>query len=140
MSFEPPCYLISLRAFVDGYAGTCERSIHSAGDVFEFYSRLFSDGRLDREAKRMACAVLAYFVVPRDLLPESELGPYGLIDDLFVASHGYRLLRRVAPADAIAEAWRGEQSIDRVMSMIHGETRSALGRRARQALRMSGLA
>ncbi len=140
MSFEPPCYLSSLRAFVDGYAGTCARSIHSAGDVFEFYSRLFSDGRLDREAKGVACAVLAYFVVPRDLLPESELGPYGLIDDLYVAAHAYRLLRRLAPADAIAEAWTGEAPIDQAMATIHAETRAALGRRARQALRMSGLA
>ncbi|MCB9753297.1 MAG: DUF1232 domain-containing protein [Myxococcales bacterium] len=140
MSFEPPSYLTALREFVDGYAGTCARSILRAGDVFAFYSRLFSDERLDREARGLACAALAYFVVPRDLLPEEELGPYGLIDDLFVAAHVFRLLRRVAPPDALADAWIEPDSLDDVMTTIYAETRAALGRRARKALRMAGVA
>jgi uncharacterized membrane protein YkvA (DUF1232 family) len=139
MSFVAPSYLAALRVFVDGYEGTCGRSILIAGDVFGFYSRLFSSDGLDREARGLVSAVLAYFVVPHDILPEEELGPYGLIDDLYVAAHVFRLLRRMLPRELLADAWHDDEPIERAFSRIYGECRSELGKRARLAIRLAGL-
>jgi uncharacterized membrane protein YkvA (DUF1232 family) len=140
MPFEAPEFLASLRSFVAQYQGARQHAILRAPDVFELFARLFAEPELPREARGMINAVLAYFVVPDDVLPEAELGPFGLLDDLFVAAHVFRILRRELPAGAIDRAWLGEGDVDEVMDVIHGETRAELGKRTREALRLAGLA
>lgn len=140
MPFEAPEFLGALRGFVAQYEGARERAILRAPDVFELYARLFCHGDLPREARGMVNAVLAYFVVPEDVLPEAEFGPFGLLDDLFVAAHVFRILRRELPAEVIDRAWLGEGDVDEVMDVVYTETRAELGKRAREALRLAGLA
>ncbi len=88
----------------------------------------------------MVTSVLAYFVVPDDVMPEAELGPMGLMDDLFAAAHAYRTLRRELPAALISDAWSGDIPLDEAMSVVYSETRAELGRRTKDVLRMAGLA
>ncbi|MCA9693180.1 MAG: DUF1232 domain-containing protein [Nannocystaceae bacterium] len=140
MSNEPPDFRATLQRFVADYRGAGERAILRAGDVFEFYSRLFTDARLSRSHRTLVNAVLAYFVVPDDLLPEEDLGPYGLLDDLFVAAHVHRLLRRSVEPAVLADAWVADAPLEEVMAEVHAACRGALGRRTREVLRMAGLA
>lgn len=139
MPFEAPDYLASLRAFVDDYEGPAQRAVASAPAVFEFYARLFGDTTLSRDARAMVNAVLAYFVVPEDVLPEAEFGPFGLVDDLFVAGHVFRILRRELKPGAVAHAWQGEGDVDEVMDVVYSEGKSELGKKAREVLRLAGL-
>jgi uncharacterized membrane protein YkvA (DUF1232 family) len=107
--------------------------------VFEFYARLFGDTTLSRDARAMVNAVLAYFVVPEDVLPEAEFGPFGLVDDLFVAGHVFRILRRELSPGAVKHAWNGEGDVDEVMDTVYGESKNELGKRGREVLRLAGL-
>jgi uncharacterized membrane protein YkvA (DUF1232 family) len=129
----------SLREFVLGYTGAHERAVLRAPDVYDFFARLFADDRVDREARQLVNGVLAYFVAPGDVMPEEELGPYGLLDDLFVATHAFRLLRRELPDEVIAAAWAGDDDVDDVFNVVHTEARAAVGRKSREALRMAGM-
>jgi uncharacterized membrane protein YkvA (DUF1232 family) len=139
MSFDAPDYLASLRSFVDAYEGPAQRAVALAPAVFEFYARLFGDTTLSRDARAMVNAVLAYFVVPEDVLSEAELGPFGLVDDLFVAGHVFRILRRELAPGVVKHAWAGEGDVDEVMETVYGESKNELGKRAREVLRLAGL-
>ena len=132
-------YAAALHRFVHDYEGGRAAAVRLVPDVFTFYARLMVDERLPRGARPVVTAVLAYFVVPDDVLPEQELGPLGLLDDLFAASHAYRQLRRELPAELLLEAWPGEMSLDDAMSVAYTETRAELGRRTKDVLRMAGL-
>jgi uncharacterized membrane protein YkvA (DUF1232 family) len=83
--------------------------------------------------------VLAYFVVPDDVLPEAELGPYGLLDDLYLAAHVYRMLRRQLPRDVLEDAWSEDDARDHVMDVVYAESRGALGKLRKDVLRVAGL-
>lgn len=137
--FEPPDYASALRTFVHEYRGTRERAVRLAPDVFTFFARLLVDDRLHRDARAVVSSVLAYFVVPDDVMPEAELGPLGLMDDLFAAAHGYRLVRREVAPEILADAWLGDEDLDDAFSVIYAETRAELGKRTRDVLRMAGL-
>ena len=139
MEFQPPEFLASLRHFVESYEGSRSRAIHRAPDIFEFYARLFSNADLSRDARALVNAVLAYFVVPEDVLPEAEFGPFGLMDDLFVAAHCYRILRRELEAEIVRAAWIGEDDLDEMMDEVYSESRAALGKKTKEVLRMAGL-
>lgn len=137
--FEAPDYAASLRRFVEGYRGGRERTVALAPEVFMFFARLFVDPRLPREARHVVTSVLAYFVAPDDVLPEAELGPLGLMDDLYAAAHAYRTLRRELPTELIGDAWRADADIEEAMALVHTETRAELGKRTKDVLRMAGL-
>ncbi|MFO0631659.1 MAG: DUF1232 domain-containing protein [Nannocystaceae bacterium] len=134
-----PDFLAALRLFVDAYEGSRQRTIARAPDVFEFYARLFGNDALSRDARALVNAVLAYFVVPEDVMPEADFGPLGLMDDLYVAAHVYRILRRELATEVLRAAWQGEGELDTVMDEIHVDARAEVGKRGREALRMAGI-
>jgi uncharacterized membrane protein YkvA (DUF1232 family) len=139
MAYEDLEFSRALRAFVEGYQGPYDRAVQRAPDVFELFCRLFSFDQIDRTNRQMINGVLAYFVAPGDVMPEDTMGPYGLLDDLFVASHAFRLLRRELPADVVNAAWNAEGDVDEVMDLVHTESKAAMGKKGRDALRMAGL-
>jgi uncharacterized membrane protein YkvA (DUF1232 family) len=139
MDFPPPDYAASLRAFVRGYQGSRQDAVAFAPDVFTFFARLLVDERLPRDARPIVSAVLAYFVVPDDVMPEADLGPLGLMDDLYAAAHAYRTLRREIAQELLADAWVGEVPVEDAFSVIYTQTRAELGKRTRDVLRMAGL-
>lgn len=140
MPFEPPDYAAALRACVCGYSGAHERAVLRTPEVFEFYSRLFVDDSLPAAAQPLINCVLAYFVAPMDVMPEETLGPFGLLDDLFVAAHTYRLLQRnLVPSDRLEAAWQADGDLDDVMAEVYTESRAAVGKDRKAILRMAGL-
>jgi uncharacterized membrane protein YkvA (DUF1232 family) len=128
-----------LRDFVQDYTGSHERAVRRAPDVYDLFAQLFSDERVDREARSLVNGVLAYFVAPGDAMPEDTLGPYGLLDDLFVAAHAFRRLRRELPDEVIARAWRSDGDVDEILGMVYTESRAAVGKKGREALRLAGI-
>ncbi|NUP07925.1 MAG: DUF1232 domain-containing protein [Polyangiaceae bacterium] len=157
MAFEAPSFAESLRLRVDTYDGAHGAAIRWAPDVFELFARLFAEPELPDHARPMVNAVLAYFVAPHDVLPE-DLGPFGLLDDLFVAAHAYHLLRRELPEELLERAWRrrgksppqsvrgkrnkdddGDGVLEDVMAVVRAESRAAVGKQARSVLKMAGL-
>jgi uncharacterized membrane protein YkvA (DUF1232 family) len=139
MTFEVPDYAASLGRFVHAYRGTRERAVRRAPEVFSFFARLLVDSRLPRTDRHVVTSVLAYFVVPDDVMPEADLGPLGLIDDLYAAAYAYRQLRRELPGELLQDAWVGDDDLDETMSVVYAETRAELGKRTKDVLRMAGL-
>ena len=149
----------ALRACVRDYDGAHSAAIKRAPDVFELYSRLFAEPELPDHARPIVNAVLAYFVAPHDVMSDEELGPFGLLDDLYVAAHAYQLLRRELPGELLDKAWkrRGRSppasipgrrrkkeddrdgDVEEVMAVIRTESRAAVGKNGRAALKMAGL-
>ena len=117
--FEAPDYAAALGRFVHGYTGTRESAVRLAPDVFNFYAKLLVDTRLPRDARVIVTSVLAYFVVPDDVLPEADLGPLGLMDDLYAAAYGYRMLRREVRGEVLVEAWTGDDALEDAMGVVY---------------------
>lgn len=138
-NMDAPNFAVLLREFCHDYSGPRSRAVQQAPHVFEFFVRLHTRVRLNRQQQGVVNAVLAYFVVPDDLLPEEKLGPFGLVDNLYVASYAFRTLRRELPAEELCACWLGEQSVEEVMDVIHKECRSEIGKKAKDALRLAGL-
>jgi uncharacterized membrane protein YkvA (DUF1232 family) len=157
MAYESPSYAEALRRCVADYGGAHSAAVMRAPDVFEFYARLFAEPDMPEPQRPLINAVLAYFVAPHDVL-EEDLGPFGLLDDLFVAAHVYQLLRREVPVELLQRAWLrrgkspphsirgkkkkdddGDGDLDDVMSLIKSESRAAIGKQSKAALKMAGL-
>ncbi len=140
MALQAPEFRVALARFVADYEGPAGNSIRAAQHVFDWYARLWAQDQVGRQHRALLATVLAYFVVPDDVLPEEELGPWGLVDDLYLAAHVFRILARELPAEVITAAWDGENEVGDVMARVHAETRTQLGKQARDVLRLAGIA
>ena len=136
---DAPDFIRLLSEFCHDYSGPRSRAVCEASNVFEFFVRIHTRMRLNRQQQGIVNAVLAYFVVPDDLLPEEKLGPFGLVDNLYVASHAYKTLRRELPADDLRACWNGDKPLEEVMDVIYKECRAEIGKKAKDALRLAGL-
>jgi uncharacterized membrane protein YkvA (DUF1232 family) len=139
MSFVAPDFRAELHRFVHGYEGAHENAILRAGDVFDLFARLMIDERVRGDSRTLVALVLAYFVLPDDVMPEAELGPWGLLDDLYLAAHVYRMLRRQLEPEILADAWRGDDALEAVMDVVYSESRAAIGKTRKDVLRVAGL-
>jgi hypothetical protein len=61
------------------------------------------------------------------------------MDDLFVAAHCYRILRRELAPEIVPAAWIGEGDLDDVMDQVYSECRAELGKRTKEVLKLAGL-
>ncbi|MEE2962235.1 MAG: hypothetical protein VYA34_15995 [Myxococcota bacterium] len=136
---DVPDYGKQLREFCKDYHGARDRAVKYAPEIFEFYALLFTRGHLNRENQGIVTSVLAYFVVAEDVYPENQLGPFGLVDDLYVASYAFRLLRNEIPSSDLIACWKGKGELEVVMNEIYRECRSEMGKTTKEALRLAGL-
>lgn len=136
---DAPDYAKQLREFCQDYDGPRGRAVRHAPDIFEFYTKLFVRVRLNRDQHAIVNSVVAYFVVPDDLFPEEVLGPFGLVDDLYVAAYAFRLLRRELAPEELGICWNGEYELEKVMDEVYRECRAEIGKKGKDALRLAGL-
>lgn len=112
--------------------------INRMPDLYRFYTVLYADADLPRDARQTVSRVLAYFVVQNDVIPDDELGPIGFIDDVFVAAHAYRQLCRSCDADTLYEAWPADDDVDELMAYAYREARAEVAKKVRNILELAG--
>ena len=70
---------------------------------------------ITKEIRRDLCGAIAYYVVPMDVIPEIEWGPYGYIDDIYLSVQVLRIVAEEYGYDFIQKIWDKPQDIKNVM-------------------------
>jgi uncharacterized membrane protein YkvA (DUF1232 family) len=68
----------------------------------KLFSRLIKDARVSASAKLVVAGILAYVILPTDLLPDFLIG-VGQLDDLAVIFGGLKLFLRLCPREVVQE-------------------------------------
>lgn len=68
----------------------------------KLFSRLLSDPRVALRSKLVPLGIVAYLILPTDILPDVLIG-FGQIDDLVVTLLGLRLFLRLCPPEVVQE-------------------------------------
>ncbi len=66
------------------------------------FSRLIKDPRVSASPKLLVAGILAYVILPTDLLPDFLIG-VGQLDDLMVVLVGLKLFLRLCPPEVVQE-------------------------------------
>ena len=97
------------------YKGVYASFIDHAPNFYQLLCDVLDTGEVVDYYKLVISAAIAYFVIPRDIIPEQFYDPYGYIDDIFISVH---ILRDVADEygyDFLQNLWRGSENIQEVM-------------------------
>ena len=68
----------------------------------KLFSRLIKDPRVSASPKLLVAAILAYVILPTDLLPDVLIG-VGQLDDLAVILVGLKFFLRLCPPEVVQE-------------------------------------
>ena len=86
---------------LDNYNGEYESFINYGPNLFKLLCDLLN-ADIDFSLRLPICGAIAYYVTPDDVISEQVYGPYGYIDDIYLASyvlkmvadrHGYDFLQ-----------------------------------------------
>lgn len=78
------------------------RLVTNLPSFVKLFSRLIKDERVALGPKLLVAALLAYVILPTDLVPDFLVG-LGQVDDLIVLLTGLRLFLRLCPAHVVKE-------------------------------------
>ena len=87
---------------LDNYNGEYESFINYGPNLFKLLCDLLN-ADIDVTLRLPICGAIAYYVTPDDVISEQIYGPYGYIDDIYLASyvlkmvadkHGYDFLQQ----------------------------------------------
>lgn len=87
---------------LDNYNGEYESFINYGPNLFKLLCDLLN-AEIDVTLRLPICGAIAYYVTPDDVISEQIYGPYGYIDDIYLASyvlkmvaerHGYDFLQQ----------------------------------------------
>lgn len=79
-------------------------------DLFFLTLRLTLDKRVDSTLKIIASALVAYVIMPIDLIPDF-IPIIGYLDDLVIVSLGLNKILKDIPSEIIEENWSGKKNI-----------------------------
>ena len=126
------------RAEAGGARREARRLLRELPNFLKLLVRLLRDGRVPPVDKLLFGAVLAYILMPADLLPD-VLGPFGMMDDLYLLGLSLSRLLARAGNDTLLEHWDGNpralgylvEGVEQLGEMLPRPIRNALRRTAR---------
>jgi uncharacterized membrane protein YkvA (DUF1232 family) len=91
-------------------------------DCLVLLRRLIGDGQVPRRRKLVLLALVAYLLVPIDLVPDF-IPVVGHLDDVLVAALALRYALRSGGPELLRQHWPGpEQSLQAVMRLAYGRS------------------
>jgi uncharacterized membrane protein YkvA (DUF1232 family) len=100
---------------------------------------MLKDPRLSQEQRLWVGAATAYLVSPNDVIPESEVGPYGYLDDIFCCAYVAHRIGQQLGWEVIEEGWTGDRSAHEVSRTVLAREQELLGDVGDDVLRFAGL-
>ena len=76
---------------LDSYDGEYESFINYGPNLFKLLCDLLNC-EIDNSLRLPICGAIAYYVTPDDVISEHVYGPYGYIDDIYLASYVLKLV------------------------------------------------
>ena len=103
-------------------------------DFVHLVIRLALDRRVPMELRTQTAAVLAYVMLPFDLIPEAVIGPIGFGDDLLLVALMVRRLLTTVPQEVVLEYWTGPTGLMKTIRTVLDAAEEMVGSRVWQRL------
>ncbi len=82
-----------------------------APDFFHLLLRLMADPEVPLHEKARLAGVVAYFILPLDLISEMVIGPTGFIDDIVLSAYALNRMINFTDPELLRKHWAGDEDI-----------------------------
>ena len=139
-------FLENLKETTDSYTGEHRDLIKYLPSLFNLLCNILYDSKSGWSTKLMVSSALGYFVLPEDIIPDSD-EELGYIDDLYLVVSVLGEISLSSDKDLIEEHWKNknnaldinENNILDIIENIHQKTQDILGNLCEDILSIVGL-
>ena len=124
---------------LEGYDGEYANFINCGPNLFNLLCDLLSQKEITRQMRLEISAAIAYYVAPDDIIPEEIYGPYGYIDDIFVAVYVLRKVAKEFDYEFLQEIWNHDSNVKEVMDDCYSNSLDLLEDKVHPILSYVGL-
>ena len=124
---------------LEGYEGEYAYFINCGPNLFNLLCDLLSQKEISREMRLEISAAIAYYVAPDDIIPEEIYGPYGYIDDIFIAVYVLRKVAKEFGNDFLQNSWKHDSNVQEVMDDCYSNSLDLLEDKVHDILSYVGL-
>ena len=124
---------------LEGYDGEYAYFINCGPNLFNLLCNLLSKKEISRPMRLEISAAIAYYVAPDDIIPEEIYGPYGYIDDIFIAVYVLRKVAKEFGYEFLQNLWKHETDVKEVMDDCYDNSLELLEDKVHAVLSYVGL-
>ncbi len=100
-----------LKSEVKGYNGEYSNIIRYTDEIYYLCCGMIYSNDIGKKEKAMLYKAIAYFVLPRDLFPETIHGAKGYIDDLMLCLYVLNIISKNHSIDIFYNKWTNKPSV-----------------------------
>ena len=129
----------TLRENLSSFEGYYASFIDCGPNLFSLLCNILDDKLINTQLRLEISAAVAYYVIPNDVIPEEIYGPYGYIDDIFIAVF---VLRKVADKfgyEFLEKYWDHDEDLKKIMDNCYDNSLELLGDKTYSILSYVGL-
>lgn len=113
--------------------------INCGPNLFNLLCELLNQNEVDKNMRLKISAAIAYYVASNDIIPEEIYGPYGYIDDIFVASYVLKEVINEYGLEFIEKLWYNNSSVSRIIDECYEKSLNDLDDNVYSVLSYVGL-
>ena len=131
-------FVDNLEEVSKNYSGKHKKLIKYLPSLFNLLCKIIQDNRSTWSTKLIVSSTLGYFVLPEDVIPDSD-EEAGYLDDLFLVAFTLKQINISPDSDLIEKNWDGDEDIGRIIKQIYEETQDLLGSASEEIIGLVGL-
>ena len=129
----------TLRENLQNFRGKYDSYIDFGPDLFKLLVDLLDKEGVLSKHKFLINAALAYYVAPKDVIPEDIYGPFGYIDDIYICVYVLKRLEEDLGQDFLVKYWEGEGDLKEVIDECYTKSKEVIKDKADEILGYVGL-
>jgi uncharacterized membrane protein YkvA (DUF1232 family) len=128
-----------LRENLNSYEEEYDKFIDFGPDLYKLLTEVLNVKEVKPEIRLKACAAIAYYVAPFDIIPETIYGPKGYIDDIFVCAYVLKEIINEMDYEFLEELWESEEDLQYVLDESYTKSKEVVDDKIDVILKYIGL-
>ncbi|WP_405275808.1 DUF1232 domain-containing protein [Methanobrevibacter sp.] len=108
-------YYDTLIENLNAYAGEYDSFINHGPNLYKLLCDILEQD-IPQNLRKDICGAIAYYVIPRDVIPEHIYGPQGYVDDVYLSVYVLKLVAEECGYEFIQKIWDKPEDVKDVMA------------------------
>lgn len=128
-----------LKENLNSYEEEYESFVDYGPELFKLLTNILDERKANSEVRLKVSSAIAYFVAPYDIIPEQIYGPFGYIDDIYLAVYVLEDIKNDLGYGILENLWDANGTLDDVLEECLEKSSTILGEKVVDIIKYIGL-